>query len=224
MIDRATRTDPWSIIGSFTTDVTQVHPYATVPFAVGSDYDYRYLAIVNDGTVEIHSKDGSNAWQQTASHDPAGAVPSLSFDYYAEHLAIGQPTVNTVTILERTGTTQWNESTTLTSTEINRFGSTVTYKWGLLAVTANGSYTGQCTPGTSCNHTPGTARIYRDTDTKTVWGDYNSWYNLDLTTGTGPHAALAIGGVALGPVVAAATVDTLGLSEGTPGYAPIQLY
>ncbi|MEO1057799.1 MAG: hypothetical protein AAFY28_12865 [Actinomycetota bacterium] len=214
LFDRSSLSAPWQRYGSFDVDRGRVATHATVPFAIGRDGLDRFVAIASADTVTVaNSRNGT--WSTVATHPTAAAATSLSFDYFAEHLAIGEPTVGTVTVLERNGN-DWTLDTTLQPSDGGRFGSAVSYSWGLLTVTTDGTYScayPDCgAPGT---YTPGSARMYRDADGH--WGEFGSWFNVELGDGTGPTAALAQGGTAVAPRLAAATVGTLNIPATSPG-------
>ncbi|MEM9514202.1 MAG: hypothetical protein AAGA42_05030 [Actinomycetota bacterium] len=214
VFDRSSLSAPWQQYGSFDIDRAAVGTHATVPFAVGRDGLDRFVAISSGDAVTI-STSRNGTWSTVATHPTAGPVTSLSFDYFAEHLAIGQPTTGTVVVLERAGN-DWVVDTTLQPTDGARFGSSVGFSWGLLTVGSDGTYScGMPNCGAPGTFTPGSARVYRDIDGS--WGEYGSWFNVELGEGTGPSAAVAQGGTAVAPRLAGVSIGVLDLPSASPG-------
>ncbi|MEO1059696.1 MAG: hypothetical protein AAFY28_22565, partial [Actinomycetota bacterium] len=213
VIDRASTSSAWSVIGSFSTDATRGLSLGTAPFAIGRDSDYRYAAVVNGSNVEIHTKYRTAPWELASSHAVSAPVNSMSFDYFAEHLAVGLPAAGTTVVLQReltdpsSGTrswTNWVADRDLTSTDVPRFGTTVAYSYGLLAVSGDGAY--DSVDPAAPKYTPGQLRLYRDTDPNVSWGAVSSWTIVDVGGGTGPHVSASTGGTATTPRLVAATV------------------
>ncbi|MEM9516938.1 MAG: hypothetical protein AAGA42_18975, partial [Actinomycetota bacterium] len=220
----------WEIVGSFETEISLPHAtdLAYVPFAIGSEHDDRYVAVVNGDNVEIHHRRGDGDWELGLTTPVAGAVTSMSFDYYGRHLAIGQPHVGTVTVLERAvdptthtrSATDWVFKRDLHDNALDRFGSTVSWGYGNLAVTSDGTYR----PGGSGpdEYSAATARIYSSASQN--WDDFSWVKDYDLGTGTGPHGVVIPAGTKTSPAITTATVATLNTYWTIAGMAPINGY
>ena len=160
VVDRDDRDADWTIAGVIGTQVHEdlTRMSADIPVAVGRDGDRRFLAIGNGKQFSVREWTPGGAWTVTERTPTKGSVTSLSFDYWSEHLAVGQPDVGRVSIYER----PWSSSEWSLHSEIDAaegFGSQVAYTWGLLTV---------------ADVERGVVRVYRDTGIGS-WSSYGDW-------------------------------------------------
>lgn len=176
-------------------------------------YTQRYVAFpspIDPDVITVMTQAGSGeAWEEIAELRGHTDVTSLAFDYSADNLAIGEPTRHRVSVYTRPywwDPTHWAHTKELSPQGKPGFGAKVTYTFGVLGITTDGSYKcggpGGAWPlecddsGPFETYNPGEARYYRDVSG--WWTDYTDWTDLELAglnaDRSGPHVLLSVAG------------------------------
>ncbi len=175
VVDRDDARAPWGAIGSFEVDASSDR----IPIAIGRDRYYndtRFLARATSEGVAVQEWTPAGGWRETASVPVEGGVTALGFDYYAEHLAIGQSDIGRVTTFRRDGqSSTWSHQADLDGA--GTFGARVSYGWNLLGV-------GE--PSRSF------VTVYRDTGVAR-WSSYDDW-SRTFAGSAAPELGFGIGG------------------------------
>ncbi|MEM8609633.1 MAG: DUF1566 domain-containing protein [Myxococcota bacterium] len=171
VIDRVASASAWMVIGSFPVAASNARPangytytmhtaqgvymqidndakQPATPFAIMRSGSNRYLAIPGPSEtseVVVHRRGAFGSWVEEVRIPVSTPVTSMAFDYFKEHLAIGEGIAGLVQIVRRVYS-DWQVVEVLDrSSEDGFFGSTVRYARGLLGIGADGMLEADCT-------------------------------------------------------------------------------
>ena len=221
IVDRTNTNSPWQIIGSYDIATDPNTGHAAVPAAVGRDGSTRHLALATVQGVKIYTNTGTPfEWTYIETLPNNSTVTAMDFDYWVDHLAIGQAGIGQVDLYERVAG-NWTLKQTLRPDGDTNFGADVSFGFGLLAITDDADsmctdhyFFGGCF--TQDTRASGSTYLYPDIDNKVPWGDLSQWVRLQHD-GPGTHVTISVGGDSVFPIIVGAVADSYGLNESAPG-------